>query len=132
MRCGIPVLFAASPSRIAPNRNHGVSLMKPEKALSKPGVDLRSPAPSPNGDYLAYLVVAGNSASVEVVDAKSQNSLAKFEKVNPNSRICWSPDSEKIGYFGADGKVTLAHVLQKVSVSLPASISGMSFAWLHD
>ena len=33
-RCAIPDLFAIAPIRMAPNRNHGVSLEKPEKARS--------------------------------------------------------------------------------------------------
>src|ERR1700680_1263910 len=88
MRCGTPVLFAASPSRMAPTRNHGVSLMKPEKAVSNLATprDQNSTQPiSPVAPYSITFVIHATIMKLEIAIApfaaggiaKGENQIAK-------------------------------------------------------
>ena len=108
---------------------------EPQRGFQTPGRDLHSPAPSANGELIAYLASSGGKTVLEVADVKNGKVVLSEPNVLPDSRICWSPDDQKIGYLAKkdDGvHMVLTHVTKKVSLVLPALVIGRSFAWLHD
>lgn len=111
------------------------SYNEPQTSLSTAGRTLKSPAPSPSGDHLAYLATAGGKTVLEVLDTKTYKVVFSAPGVLPDSRICWSPDDSKIGYLvSQDGAphMVLTHVGKSVSLTLPVPVVGRGFAWLHD
>lgn len=108
---------------------------EPQRRMAAPGRDLKAPAASASGDYVAYLATAGGKTVLEVVEFANMKVLFTHAGVVPDSGITWSPDDEKIGFLVRDGDQTrmcLAHVRSKVTVVLPQPVVGRSFAWLHD
>lgn len=111
------------------------SYSDPQRRMAIAGKDLKAPAPSASGDFVAYLATTGGKTALEVSDQRSGKIMFSATDVVPESAIVWSPDDEKIGYLvkdGADTKMALTHVLRKVTTVLPQPIVGRSFAWLHD
>lgn len=111
------------------------SYAEPQRRMAAAGRDLKAPAASASGDYVAYLATAGGKTVLEVVELASMKVLFTQANVVPDSGITWSPDDEKIGFLVREGDQTrmcLAHVRSKVTVVLPPPVLGRSFAWLHD
>src|SRR5689334_7002349 len=70
--CGTPVLLAAVPISIAPNKNHGVSLAKPENAVSTLAMpraqNSRQPI-NPAAPYSMMLVIQARIMKLEIAIA---------------------------------------------------------------
>src|SRR5258705_11366292 len=72
MRCGTPLLFAATPSMIAPKRNHGVSFAKPLNAVSilaTPVAQNRRQPINPAAPYSITLVIQARIMKLEIAMA---------------------------------------------------------------
>jgi len=107
----------------------------PEKVIVLPGSDVKAPAPSPNGNYVAYLVTSSGRTRLEVRDVKGREILFTKDDVWPGSRIVWSPDERKIGYLTqvqGSPRITLSHVMKKITVIPPGLPSTVAFTWLHE
>lgn len=111
------------------------SYSEPQRRMATPGRDLKAPAASAAGDYVAYLASSGGKTVLEVADAHTMKVMYTAANALPDSGITWSPDDEKIGYLVREGdqtKMVLTHVRSKTTIVLPTPVVGRSFAWLHD
>lgn len=104
------------------------------KAL-RSGAGYMRPSPSPDGQYLAYVIQEGGTARIEVLSLKKDSVIYKRDGVSPDSWVTWSPGSERFAFLIQDRgatRIALTHIgTSRTCVLSHLELSPGRIAWIN-